>query len=166
MLIIYICPTAVLSLLWVTRQKRTGHFLFLLNFGFQVAQEDWFICSFFISLCSKEPLCYLPGTCSGTDAYSDGPICFVYYVCSQEISWGSGDVGLSHSQGSLYAVMCYMAVLPGAENMHDACAYRSVHSRVQEGWIRYFIFWAKAEVCKCQNPKCWSKESCALWSHH
>lgn len=88
---------------------KTEALLCLLNFGFQVSQEDWFICSFFISLSSKELLRYLPGTRSRTNAYSDGPICFVCHVCSQKSSWSSGD-GLSHSQGSLYTVLCYMAV--------------------------------------------------------
>lgn len=87
---ICVCPTAALSFFVIKNRSTLAWFfvvavvvvfLCLLNSGFQVAQ-DGITCCYFISLCSKEPLHYLPGTHSRTGACQEGPTCFVCHVCS------------------------------------------------------------------------------------
>lgn len=62
-----------------------------------------------------------------------------------------GDVKLSNSQGFSY--YCLLYSLPATENKRYT--QRSVHSRIQMGWIGYFIFWERLQFTMSMKIESW-----------
>lgn len=132
-------------------QEHAGCFPCLLNSGFQVAQEDYFIHFFFIPLCSKVQISPISGIHSRTDSL------MVHYISCQVLSQEScswGTWGCRKLTSKLFLLLLVTQLTWCRK--HAWGPWKWLHSRIQGGWIGYFIFWERLKFSMCMKTKCWA----------